>query len=371
MLLLRLVNFRKDLGAVVFYKLVIPVFKRAFGSLLYAFVAIFALPSDVVIKSIFLLGVFEFLFGMLMPTLRVSVLSNRIDLSEARFILSASFFVSAAFCCFAGGPVFAIFILLSASLLLPKILYSLVKVEQRDVDCAIKLDALSAMIGSFFASGLLVSFNLFGVSDALATPLVRGGAVVFVQYFFLHKICARVSLFEWRAKGISGLKAVAGVDYLAAFSFLRVNFLSAFSKFDQMSDLVKLTVILYDPLASFVGYFLRIKFKKSGFAKQGYFFETRYFFLIGFGLVIFGVVAYQYTAQVFFVALSLIFILLLLAAATTHALLIGDRFRLLLIFFLLSGPCALYFNVNILYSVMGVALFFMIFFLFATKGGAK
>ena len=265
----------------MFSKLLFLVIQRGFGIILYSMAAAWALPSENIFDNLYLITIFDFVFGMALPTLRTSVVAGRINHDEVQLIALVITCIAFIIAMIMGGGKLSLLLTLIYLLIFPIVLKKTTHLEMSDINKALRLEAKSAMMGAILAAGLLIYFRFEELSGLFASPMLRGGAVIMFQLYLLRNVCIPKSQFNKSHINLNLLfNALFGLDYLGALSFFRAQYLINLESATGASSIVKAVVLIYDPFSSFVGYYIRSQFSAASFVPSQYLIKIFSFFVL-------------------------------------------------------------------------------------------
>lgn len=312
-----------------FKSLLTLVGQRSAGSLVYSLIAVWTIPAKNIVDSIYLLAIFEFIFGMVLPTLRTSTLAGKISDEEAGiFSIAVSIFATIITIIFWKNNLSS-YLLIAILFIFPFLIRKSIATERLNTAKSLSIDARSALIGAATASLLLYFFTTINKSNSLASPLLRGFSIVIFQIYLLRKTIYPHLKIKGNFNASMLLKVSSGFDYLFTISFFKAKFL-AYLTGEIGEKLIKSIIICYDPIAAFMGYFLRTKFKASNFEPIRYFKQTARLFMSLTLLSLFGSIFSLFSYGIFknyLLGASAISILLTTAGLTSHLLLVNFKTR--------------------------------------------
>lgn len=327
--------------------------QRGIGAISYATVAALTLPAENIANSIYLLTIFEFVFGMVLPTLRTAVLSGNISIEEAGFcsILVSLFSFLASIYFWNRGS--SQYLLIISLIIFPLLIQKLVYIENHDISKSLNIDAKSAMIGALASSCALTIFYILKISEWISSPLIRGFFVICSQLIYLRNIPTKKVLFSDVNKIKIILKIIPGLDYLTIASILKAKALSNLN-IANGEYAVKIIVLIYDPIAALMGYFLRSRYKQSNFQLNHYFSKTFLLFTTMLSTSIAASIASLIHSSYVQIAnnIAIACLLLTIAGLTSHATLLDFKNRMYLIFSISISSLFFALEINIGYSVL-------------------
>lgn len=308
---------------------------RMLSLILYSFAVYIALPSENIARDLIALLIIEFFHGMLYPTGRTQTISSRICFSQYFPIMMLFSAIGVLASILLISNFFALLLVVIYLLGYPFFTFNGAMIEKNDTNSSLKIEAYSALSASLLASVFLMLGHFIGFSEEYMTPVYRLAFVplAFAIIIRLHSLKLIFPTFEYpRLKNI--LTILPGLDHLGLLILFRYQLLISASEQLNSKSIIKLITVLYEPIASIYGFYLRYILSSSKFSGDEYSKKSKRFMSITFAIPISVWLLYLYFGYFeIFLGLMSIFILIGSAALTTHYIVAKKIIRL---FFILN-----------------------------------
>ena len=266
-----------------FFLIINAVINRGIGSIIYVISVYYFLPSEIVSRDIEVLIISEFLLGILIYIYRVKSLNSK-EFEKYSFILSI--FIGILVMIFSiiilkhsFGFVYAILSVFVFPFLL--IYYS--EAEKKDLNKLIKLESKIALISSIIASVLLIIGYYIDNKNEYVSPalkIITSNLILLIVLVNNYKIEFKKYHYTFKINFL--LRSMLEIDYVMVVSYFKMNLFKVLDYdlniFNNSISITKIILMVYDPIAAFFGYYLRLKFSDVGFKTREYIKLTTFIF---------------------------------------------------------------------------------------------
>lgn len=290
---------------------------RFIGVGLYSLAASYIIPSALFVDVVVDIVIYEFIFGMLLISMKINAMSGFGNFSSRTAVYS--FFLLLIVLYSILNEFTSLYLLLSA-VLAPFICEMRIVAERRNFENALSLESYAAMIGNLLAAAILVMVYL--IHGDVLSPMARYLILALSIFcgFALFGSFLVFSRLDYKELSVDSIvSTVKSTDYLAAVSFFKASVLSSLESYNPL--IVKLVVLIYEPISAVFGFILRFLLNDSSYSGREYRRLVRPFwlFLLILGLAFlsmnFAFPSFFYYSVASYVFLSL-FVLLTLAGLT-------------------------------------------------------
>lgn len=316
------------------------VLERGVGVIVLLTASYFFLHESIFVEVIVTLGIVEFYIGFLLPTLQAIGVAGK-GTQEGRISLFLLILVPAisAIVFFSShwpSSLLAVFVIL----LSPWILEAKIILEKKDVAKGIKVDTMGPLLAALGAAAVLAMCHFIDLIADLGSPMIRHFLLMIAQGTFLGWPKIKISLKKLNFNIKEIFLSVGGVEFSVLIMGVRMSLLKMIALLPEGALMVKIIMLVYEPLASCFGMLLRFLHSEAKFLGELYAERSIWFFASQVATLVFLLAVITLSRKDFLIVGFVIAYLLLAASLTLHFIHSSSQAKTMVIFFQISSILA-------------------------------